>query len=209
MKNYSKIFIFMIMLYTACLLIANILAFKIVDILGLIVPAGTLVFPITYILGDVFSEIYGFKKTREIIIFGFICNTLLVIISFIAILMPYPDYFTYQNEFELVLSNTPRILLASSLAYLVGGISNSYTLNYIKYNTKLKALSIRLFLSTIIGELLDSLFFVTIAFIGKLNFSNIIIMIISQAFLKITFEFIMIPVVYKVINLVKRKEMIN
>lgn len=202
----KNIFIYLIMIYGTCLLVSNILAFKLVSFLGFTITAATLVFPITYILGDVFSEIYGFKKTKQIIIAGFICNALMVIVFSIAILLPYPDSFLYQREFELVLGNTPRILLASLSAYLIGGLSNSYVLNYIKDKTKMKALWIRLFLSTIVGELLDSLVFVTIGFIGKLTVNEIIIMIISQAFIKIAVEFIMIPLVEKVIAYVKKYE---
>lgn len=205
-KDLSNLFIFMIMLYTSCLLISNITAFKVVDLHIFTITAGTITFPITYILGDVFSEIYGYRKTKKIILFGFICNLIMVIVFFLAIIMPYPSYFTYQREFEIVLSNTPRILCASLSAYLVGGLSNSYVLNYIKDKTKIKPLWIRLFVSTVIGELLDSLFFVTIGFIGKISTNQIIEMILSQGSLKILLEFIMIPIVYKVINFVKNKE---
>lgn len=206
MKKNSNLFILMVMIYTTCLLVSNINAFKVVEIFGLTLTAATLVFPVTYILGDVFSEVYGFQKTKKIILYGFICNALMVIIFFIAIIMPYPETFKYQNEFALVLKSTPRILLASLTAYLIGGLSNSYVLNYIKDKTKIKPLWIRLFVSTVIGELLDSLFFVTIGFIGKYSVEQIITMIFSQAGLKISLEFIMIPVVYQVIDYVKTKE---
>lgn len=205
MKNI-KIYTFMIMIYVTCLLVSNINAFKIVQVAGITLTAATLVFPITYILGDVFSEIYGYKKTKDIIIFGFICNALMVIVFMLAIIMPYPDTFKYQHEFELVLGNTPRMLIASLSAYLVGGLSNSYVLNYIKYKTKLKALWIRLFLSTVVGELLDSLIFVVIGFIGRMSTTQIIVMIFSQAFIKILVEFIMIPIVQRVIKYIKKYE---
>ena len=132
----------------------------------------------------------------------------MVIAFSIAILLPYPNSFTYQREFELVLGNTPRILFASLCGYLAGGLSNSYVLNYIKEKTKMQALWIRLFLSTVVGEFLDSLLFVIIGFIGKLSINEIVIMILSQAFIKIFFEFIMIPIVEKVIYYVKKYEII-
>ncbi len=204
MKKENNLFILMIMIYTTCLLISNVTAFKVVSFFGITLTAATLVFPVTYILGDVFSEVYGYKKTKQIIISGFLCNTLMVFIFFLAILMPYPDYFEYQKEFELVLGNTPRILVASLTAYLIGGLSNSYVLTFIKEKTNIKPLWFRLSFSTIIGELLDSIFFVTIGFIGKISLNNIIIMIISQAGIKIIVEFIMIPIVYKVVSFVKK-----
>lgn len=209
MKKNSNLFILMIMIYTTCLLVSNVNAFKVVDIFGLTLTAATLVFPITYILGDVFSEIYGFQETRKIILYGFICNALMVIVFFIAIMLPYPESFKYQNEFSLVLSNTPRILVASLTAYLIGGLSNSYVLNFIKDKTKIKPLWFRLLASTVVGELLDSLFFVVIGFIGSVSTEQLITMIFSQAGLKILIEFIMIPIVYKVINYVKKHEKIT
>lgn len=209
MKKQSNLFILMIMIYTTCLLVSNVNAFKVVDIFGLTLTAATLVFPITYILGDVFSEVYGFHETKKIILYGFLCNALMVIVFFIAIMLPYPDTFKYQKEFSLVLSNTPRILVASLTAYLIGGLSNSYVLNFIKDKTKIKALWFRLFASTVVGELLDSLFFVTIGFIGSVSIDQIITMIFSQAGLKILIEFIMIPIVYKVIGYVKKYEKIT
>ncbi len=200
----ENLFTLMIMIYTTCLLVSNVTAFKVVSFFHITLTAATLVFPITYILGDVFSEVYGYKKTKQIILSGFLCNALMVIVFYLAILMPYPDYFKYQNEFELVLGNTPRILVASLTAYLIGGLSNSYVLTFIKEKTSIKPLWFRLTVSTIVGELLDSILFVTIGFIGKLSISNIIIMILSQASIKILVEFIMIPVVYKTVNFVKK-----
>lgn len=200
----ENLFTLMIMIYTTCLLVSNVTAFKVVSFFHVTLTAATLVFPITYILGDVFSEIYGFKRTKQIILSGFLCNALMVMVFYLAILMPYPDYFKYQNEFELVLGNTPRILIASLTAYLIGGLSNSYVLTFIKEKTKIKPLWFRLSISTIIGELLDSILFVTIGFIGKISLDNIIIMIISQAGIKIILEFIMIPIVYKVVSFVKK-----
>ena len=200
----ENLFTLMIMIYTTCLLVSNVTAFKVVSFFHITLTAATLVFPITYILGDVFSEVYGYKKTKQIILSGFLCNALMVIVFYLSILMPYPDYFKYQNEFELVLGNTPRILVASLTAYLIGGLSNSYVLTFIKEKTSIKPLWVRLTVSTIVGELLDSILFVTIGFIGKLSISNIIIMILSQASIKILVEFIMIPVVYKTVNFVKK-----
>lgn len=205
MKNI-KLYTYMVMVYIACLLVSNICAFKLINIGPLQLTAATLVFPITYVLGDIFSEVYGFKKTKDIIIAGFLGNALMVLIFYLAIILPYPDTFKYQAEFELVLSNTPRILIASLTGYLIGGLSNSYVLNYIKDKTKMQALWIRLFLSTVVGEFLDSLFFVTIGFIGKLSINEIILMICSQAIFKIVFEFILIPVSSTFINFVKKKE---
>ena len=148
-RRYTEIFIYLVMLYISSILIANIAAFKLVKIFSLTMTAGTLVFPISYILGDVFSEIYGFKITKRIIFGGFLCNALMVFIFAIAIKLPYPDYFTNQDSFALVLGNTPRLFIASILAYLIGGLSNSYIMQFImlllpySFMTELKSGHIR------------------------------------------------------------------
>lgn len=205
-SRYTEIFIYLVMLYISSILIANVAAFKLVKIFSLTLTAGTLVFPISYILGDVFSEIYGFKVTKKIIIGGFICNALMVLIFAIAIKLPYPNYFHDQEAFSLVLGNTPRLFIASILAYLIGGLSNSYIMQFIKNNSKIKYLWFRTIFSTIIGEALDSIVFLVIAFVGDINFDNILFMILCQSTIKILFEIIMTPITYKIINILKEKE---
>lgn len=206
MKKYSEIFVYLVMLYITSILIANVAAFKIVKISSIIVTAGTLVFPISYILGDVFSEIYGFKTTRKVILGGFVSNALMVGVFYIAIKLPYPDYFENQEAFSIVLGSTPRIFLAGVIAYLVGSLANSYIMNYIKDNSKIKYLWFRTITSTIVGETIDSMIFLSISFIGTIANKELITMIICQAFVKIIFEIIMTPVTYKVINYMKKKE---
>lgn len=206
MKKYSQFYIYLVMLYVACILIANIAAFKVVQVSGITVAAGTLVFPISYILSDIFSEVYGFKSTKKVIIMGFICNALMVLTFLFAIKLPYPAYFTNQDAFELVLGSTPRMFIASICGYLVGGLSNSYLMSYIKEHSKIKFLWFRTISSTIVGEILDTSIFLFIGFIGSIPNENLITMIICQAVVKIVFEIIMTPILYKSINIVKKKE---
>ena len=205
-RKYSDTFMFLVMLYITSILIANIAAFKIIKIYSITLTAGTLVFPISYILGDVFSEVYGYKTTKKIIINGFICNALMVLIFAIAIKLPYPDYFTDQEAFKLVLGNTPRLFIAGITAYLIGGLSNSFVMNYIKKMTKIKYLWFRTITSTIIGETLDSIIFLTISFIGVIEGKSLVMMIIYQSIAKILFETIMTPFTYKAINYLNKKE---
>ena len=207
MKKYSELFVYLVMLYITSILVANVAAFKIVGISSITVTAGTLVFPISYILGDVFSEIYGFRTTRKIILGGFVSNALMVFIFFLAIKMPYPEYFTNQEAFATVLGSTPRIFLAGVIAYLIGSLSNSYIMNWIKDNSKIKYLWFRTITSTIVGEAIDSIIFLSISFIGTIPNKALIEMIVCQALVKIIFEVIMTPVTYKVINFMKKKEL--
>lgn len=203
-KKYSELFVYLVMLYISCILIANVAAFKVINIFSITMTAGTLVFPITYILGDVFSEIYGYHTTKKIIIGGFLCNALMVLIFTIAIHLPYPNYFVNQEAFSLVLGNTPRLFLAGVTAYLFGGLSNSFLMNYIKNNSKIKYLWFRTIVSTIVGETIDSIIFLSVAFIGNISFNNLVLMIVSQALVKILFEVIMTPFTYKIVSILKK-----
>lgn len=203
MKKYSELFVYLVMSYITCILIANVAAFKVIELFSITMTAGTLIFPLSYILGDVFSEIYGYNVTKKIIIGGFLCNALMVLIFTVAIKMPYPDYFVNQEAFALVLGNTPRLFLAGIIAYLVGGLSNSFILNYIKNTSKIKCLWFRIISSTIIGEMLDSIIFLFIGFFGSISNKELIIMIICQALVKILFEVIMIPFTYRIIKFMK------
>ena len=129
----------------------------------------------------------------------------MVFIFAIAIKLPYPDYFTNQDSFALVLGNTPRLFIASILAYLIGGLSNSYIMQFIKNNSKIKFLWFRTIISTIIGETLDSIIFLSIAFVGIIDFENLLFMISCQSIAKILFEVIMTPITYKAIKILKKK----
>lgn len=206
MKKYSQFYVYLVMLYVSCILIANIAAFKVVEVFNITVAAGTLVFPVSYILGDIFSEVYGFKSTKKVIIMGFLCNALMILTFLIAIKLPYPNYFINQEAFETVLGSTPRMFLASICGYLVGGLSNSYLMSYIKEHSKIKFLWFRTISSTIVGEILDTTIFLFIGFIGSIPNENLINMIICQAVVKIVFEIIMTPMLYKSINIVRKKE---
>lgn len=203
---YSEIFLFISILFITCILVSNILASKIITIFGISMTGGVLVFPITYIIGDVLTEIYGYKKSKKIIIYGFICNLIMVILFFIAMKLPYPDYYLNQEAFVAVLSSTPRLLLASFIGYLVGGLTNSYIMDYIKNNSKIKYLWFRTITSTIIGEFLDTAIFLTIGFIGTIKTNDLIFMIVCQSAAKTIYEIVLTPLTYKTIAYIKKKE---
>lgn len=203
---YSESFLFISVIFISCLLVSNILASKLMSVFGISMTAGVLVFPITYIIGDVLTEVYGHKKAKKVIIYGFICNLLMVILFFIAIKMPYPEFWQNQDAFVTILSNTPRMLLASFIGYLIGGFTNSYVLEYIKNNSKIKYLWFRTILSTIVGETLDTSIFLLIGFIGTMANKDLAIMIICQTLAKIIYEIVLTPVTYKVVNYVKKIE---
>ncbi len=166
-EEYSKIFIILCAINITCLLISNIITIKTINVFGLIFTAGDILFPITYILNDVFAEVYGFKKTKLVIWLSFFCNLLMVIIFRITILLPVNETFDMQNDLVNILGSTPRILIASFISFLVGNFANSIVMSKMKVKTKGKYLALRTIGSTLIGEGLDTIIFIPIVFIGN------------------------------------------
>lgn len=208
-ENYSKIFIILCSINITCLLISNIITVKTINIFAMIFTAGDILFPITYILNDVFTEVYGFKKSKLIIWTSFFCNLLMVIIFRIVISLPADETFTMQNELVNVLGSTPRILFASFISFLVGNFANSIVLSKLKVKTKGKYLAFRTIASTLIGEGFDTIIFIPIVFIGTLDIKTILFLIIDTYILKVLLEIILTPVTYKVVSFIKKKEDID
>lgn len=208
-ENHSEVFLFIAVLFVSCLLISNVLASKIITVFGISLTGGVLVFPISYIIGDVLTEVYGFKKAKKVILYGFVCNLIMVIFFFLAMKMPYPAFWANQDAFVAILSNTPRILIASFAGYLVGGFTNSYIMEYIKNNSKIKYLWFRTILSTLVGEGLDTIIFILIGFSGLMPWNAIFLMILFQTIAKVLYEVILTPVTYLVINKIKKMEKIK
>lgn len=205
-ENYSKTFVILLVLNVVCLLSSNILAAKQVEILGLVFTSSTLLFPISYILNDVFVEVYGYKTSKFTIIISFLSNLLMVLFFTIAIYLPYPDFFKNQDAFKTVLSTTPRILLASVLAYIFGNLFNSKVMAKMKENNKKGILWHRTILSSVVGEFLDTLIFISVAFIGVMSIKDLGIMFLSVYLLKLSVEIIFTPILVKVINKIKKIE---
>ena len=137
----SMLFCLLTVLFTVCLIVSNLIAGKIFSIGGVVtLPAAVLLFPVTYILGDVFTEVYGFKKARNVIWTGFAMNLFAVLIYLAAVALPAPAFFEDQEAYRTVLWSTPRVLAASFTGYLVGEFSNSFVLSKLKVLTKGKRL---------------------------------------------------------------------
>ena len=208
-ENYSKIFIILGSLNITCLLISNIITIKTINISGLIFTAGDILFPITYILNDVFIDVYGFKKARFIIWISFFCNLLMVIIFGITIALPVDETFEMQSALVNILGSTPRILFASFISFLIGNFANSIVLSKMKVKTKGKYLALRTITSTLIGEGLDTLLFIPIVFIGTLDLKSILFLMIDTYILKVLLEVVLTPITYKVVKFIKRKENVD
>lgn len=208
-ENYSKIFIILCSINITCLLISNIITVKTINIFGLIFTAADILFPITYILNDVFTEVYGFNKAKLVIWLSFICNLLMVIVFKIVIWLPADESFEIQNEFANVLGSTPRILLASFISFLVGNFANSIVLSKIKTKTNGKYLALRTIVSTLIGEGLDTIIFIPMVFAGTLSMIDLLSLILNVYILKVLVEVIFTPLTYKVVEFIKKKENID
>ena len=201
-NKYSKLFLYLSIVFIVCLLLSNILAAKLLKLGPYSITAGVLVFPISYIINDILSEVYGFNKAKKIIILGFIMNIFMIFIFTLAITLPSPSWFENDNAFNTILGTTPRNSLASLIAYLFGSLVNSKVLVKMKKNNNDK-FSIRAIVSTIFGELTDSLLFVLIAFIGKIPINQIITMIILQVIIKTIYEIICLPLTILLVKRVK------
>ncbi|MEN6296616.1 MAG: queuosine precursor transporter [Rectinema sp.] len=207
--SYSPVFLGLTSLFITCLLISNIIASKLMQVGGIVLPSAVILFPVTYILADVFTEVYGFRKTRMVIWIGFAANAFMSMIFLIAIALPHPSFFANQAAYATVLGSTPRILLASLAGYWAGEFSNSIVLSVLKKATKGRHLWTRTIGSTIVGEGLDTVLFIGIAFAGTVPAGTLGGMMLAQYLFKVSYEVIFTPLTYLVVGFIKRKEHID
>jgi queuosine precursor transporter len=193
-------------LFVASLLTANIIAVKLIEIGPLILPAGVVIFPISYILGDILTEVYGYRYARRAIWLGFLGNAIAVLAIWMAGLLPAPPFWEGQAAYDAILGFTPRLLLASFAAYLVGEFANSTVLAKMKIWTQGRYLWARTIGSTIVGQGLDSFVFILIAFGGMMMAPALLTAILSQWLFKTAYEVLATPLTYWVVNRLKRVE---
>jgi len=206
-SKYSDLFLYLSIIFMVCLLLSNILASKILEIGIFSTTSGVIIFPISYIINDIFSEVYGYNKTKKIIVFGFLMNLFMVLIFSLAIALPSPEWFQNNNAFKIILGSTPRNCIASLMAYLFGSLVNSKLLVKMKEQNNNK-FGIRAVVSTLFGELTDSLIFVFIAFVGNLDIQQIVTMILTQVIVKTLYEVVCLPLTTFVVKKVKEYEKI-
>ncbi len=204
--RYSIWFVLMVAVFITCLMTANIIAVKLVDLGGLIVPAAIVIFPISYIVGDVLTEVYGFRRARRVIWLGFACNLLAVLAILAGLALPAASFWDGQAAYERVLGYTPRLLIASFAAFLVGEFANSYVLSRMKVLTGGRWLWMRTIGSTLVGEGFDSLIFIFVAFWGTSPESALLNSMLTQWLFKVAYEALATPLTYGVINFIKQRE---
>lgn len=202
----TGLFVVLAAIFVTLLITSNIIAVKIVEIWGRVLPAAIVLFPITYILGDVLTEVYGFRFARRVILLGFLCNVVAVLGFWIGGLMPAAPFWQEQNSYDEILGYAPRLLIASFAGYLVGEFSNSIVLSRLKVVTGGRWLWTRTIGSTIVGQAADSGVFITVAFAGTLAGSNLIELLLTQWIVKVLYEVFATPVTYGVVGYVKARE---
>jgi uncharacterized integral membrane protein (TIGR00697 family) len=203
----SWLFVAVAVFFVTALVVSNIIAVKLVEISGQVFPAGLVIFPLSYILGDVLTEVYGFRAARAVIWLGFACNLVAVAAIQVAIYLPAAGFWPNQQAYETTLGTTWRIFLASLAAYLVGELVNAVILARMKVATRGRWLWSRTIGSTVVGEGLDSLIFVTLAFAG--TGAGLANPIVTTWLIKVGYETLATPLTYAVVGYLKRREGID
>jgi len=205
-RNSFKYFDLLLGLFVAILLISNIASTKILVLWKFTFDGGTILFPLSYIFGDILTEVYGYERSRRVIWTGFFAALLMSLVLYVVQLLPPSPDWPYQESYESLLGFIPRIVGASLIAYFTGEFSNSFILSRLKIKTKGKFLWLRTISSTLIGEGIDTFIFCTIAFYGLIPDHLLVSVIISNYVFKSGTEVILTPVTYAVVKFLKKKE---
>ncbi|AOY56785.1 queuosine precursor transporter [Desulfococcus multivorans] len=207
--SYSQWFIATTAVFITALITANIIAVKLISFAGWILPAAVIIFPVSYIVGDILTEVYGYRQARRVIWLGFCCNLIAVAAIWIGGTLPAAGFWDAQSAYDRILGYTPRLLAASFAAYLVGEFTNAYILAKMKIATGGRWLWTRTIGSTLVGQGLDSTVFITLAFAGTIPPSGIITAVATQWLVKSVYEALMTPFTYGIVNFLKRREGID
>jgi len=202
-------FVVVAALFVTCLITANIIIAKQISIGGIVLPAAIIIFPLSYIIGDVLTEVYGYRQARMVIWLGFLCNLIAVLAIWIGRILPPAPVFDAQAAYERILGSTPRFLIASFAAYLAGEFTNSVVLSKMKILTKGRWLWTRTIGSTVVGQGVDTVVVLSIAFLGVLPISVLGAMMLFHWLVKCAYEALATPVTYIVVGYLKRKEGID
>lgn len=207
-QGVSSLYLILTAVFCTCLITANLLETKVVQIGSVTFTAGFIVFPVSYIINDIATEVYGFKGAKTMIYLGFAMNFLVLVFSQIAIMLPAAPFWDGADAFRFVFGLAPRIAVASLLAFLTGSLANAYVMSRMKVKNQ-KRFSLRAIVSTIAGEGLDSLVFFPIAFLGTMNGAELLKLMLLQVCGKTLYEVVMLPITSKVVAYIKKKEQLD
>jgi len=205
--NVSYRLVIIASVFVTCLITANTVAVKVISFGPFILPAAVIIFPLSYIFGDILTEVYGYRCTRKVIWLGFFCNLIFVVFAWVGQILPAAPFWEGQQAYEIILGYTPRILAASFCGYLLGEFANSFVLAKMKILTKGRWLWSRTIGSTLVGQVLDSSAFIILAFIGTPSFMPI--MILYHWLAKTVIEAAATPLTYAIVNYLKKKEALD
>ena len=205
--NISHRFLVISAIFVTSLITANVIAVKVISVGSFTLPAAIVIFPLSYIFGDILTEVYGYRWARRVIWLGFLCNLIFVIFAWVGQLLPPASFWEGQEAYENILGYTPRLLVASFGGYLVGEFINSFVLAKMKLLTKGRWLWTRTIGSTVVGQGLDTAVFITLAFVGTSSFA--LIMILHHWLAKVAIETLATPFTYTAVNFLKKKEKVD
>jgi uncharacterized integral membrane protein (TIGR00697 family) len=210
MKSTNRLLV-IAAVFVTCLITANIIAVKIIAVnigsVQAVVPAAIIVFPLSYIFGDILTEVYGYRWARRIIWLGFACNLVFVFFAWIGGLLPSAPFWSGQSAYQTILGYTPRLLLASFSGYLIGEFANSLVMARMKLATKGRWLWTRTIASTLVGQGLDTAVFIMIAFYATPSFTPMLIVYHWSS--KVLIEVLATPLTYKAVGYLKRTEAVD
>ncbi len=195
--------------FVVFLLLSNIVAGKLITFGGIVLPAAVVLFPVTYIFGDILTEVYGFKGSRLVIWAGLLANVFMAAVFLLVLALPYPGFWPHQGAYAQVLGITPKVVFASVLGYFCGEFCNSVTLSVLKIATRGKHLWLRTISSTVVGEGVDTLIFITIVFAGTVPGGVLYNMILAQYLFKVVYEVLATPLTYAAAGWLKQREKLD
>lgn len=193
--------------FVVVLVLSNVIgAAKLSTVAGFTFGAGILFFPLSYVIGDVLTEVYGYNRARRVIWAGFAALVFMAVMSFVVVALPPADSWTGQDAYEQVFGQVPRIVLASITAFWAGEFVNSYVMAKMKVWTRGEKLWTRTIGSTVVGQGVDSLLFYPIAFLGVWETRDVVLVMVTNWALKVGWEAVLTPVTYRVVAFLKNRE---
>ena len=204
-ETYSKTFLCMAVLFVVCLITSNLFATKVFALGPFTLPAAVIIFPISYILNDCFTEVWGYRKTMTVIWLAFALNAFVALMGQFAVWLPAADFWAGGDHFNFVFRMAPRVVIASLLAFLVGSTVNALVMKTMKEVDGERRFGVRAILSSIAGEFADSLIFMPIVFLGT-PWRTLGLMMLVQVSFKVLYEIIILPVTALVVRKLKKYE---
>ena len=204
-NKFSPVFLFLTVLFVVCLITSNLFATKVISLWGITLPGAVIIFPVSYIINDCISEVWGFRRARLVIWLAFLMNAFVVILGQLVVWLPAASFWEGAEHFDYMFNMAPRVVGASLLAFLIGSTVNSLVISKMKIADQGRRFGLRAILSSLAGELADSLIFMPIVFWGT-PLKALALMMLAQVSFKVIYEIIILPVTAAVVRRIKKVE---